>query len=45
MTYRSCVHKDDNKDDQQDDDEGSNDMPLVVTPHDELEGLPGRSEP
>lgn len=40
VTHRSCVDKDDDENDQQDDDKGSNNMPLVKLPDDELEGLP-----
>ena len=45
MTYRSRVDKDDNDDNEEDHDDRSDDVPLVVLPDDELEGLPGGGEP
>jgi len=45
MTHRGGVDEDDNDHNQQDQDDAPNDVPLVVAPDNELEGLPGRREP
>lgn len=45
MTHRSRVDENDNQYNEYDDDNGTNDVPLVELPYDELERLPGGSEP
>ena len=44
-THGGGVDEDDNDHNQQDQDDAPNDVPLVVAPDNELEGLPGRREP
>ena len=45
ITYGSSVDKDNDDNNQQYDHNGADNVPLVVLPDDELEGLPWRREP